>query len=249
MNLASKHSRQKQILGLILILVSLAPACLLINLNLPRVKNHDSPEFSLDTNGFDDSSCPEQNGFRICQPDGTLGQNGCDQLRLPGEVLSRLQPAFPLRLCLTVRSRSQPLAEGEYIYREGCLLSEYMRYAVVEDGQLKILKSLGDLMRTYAPIESEGEALSYALAATGLGVRYGLTAQTDLRYFVDKLEDTNVQQIPQGFRVHLFDYKVCGCGPHPTYAVDVLVTSDGQVRELNREKIFEDPAEDDLCVD
>ena len=116
-------------------------------------------------------------------------------------------------------------------------------------GQLRILKSIGDLGQTYAPIESEDEALSYALAATGLGVRYGLTAQTDLRYFVNRLEDTNVQQIPQGYQVHLFDYKVCGCGPHPTYAVDVLVTNDGQVRELNREKIYEDPAEDGLCVD
>ena len=249
MKLASTQRRRRQTLGLVIILVCLAPACQLINLNLPRVINHDSPEFSLDTTGFDDSSCPEQNGFRICQPEGALGQNGCEQLRLPGEVLSGLQPAFPLRLCLKRSNGSQPLAEGEFIYREGCLMSEYVRYAVIQDGQLKILKSISDMQNAYAPIESEGEALSYALAVTGLGVRYGLTAQTDLRYFVDRLEDTNVQQIPQGYRVHLFDYKLCGCGPHPTYAVDVLVTSDGQVRELSREKIFEDPAEDGLCVD
>jgi hypothetical protein len=246
---AAWPGRRNQILGLAIILGFLAPACLLTNLNLPRVKNHTSPEFSLDPAGFDDSSCPEQNGLRICQPDGALGQIGCEQLRQPGEVLGKLQPAYPLRMCLIRSVSGQPPAEGEFIYREGCLMSEYVRYVVMENGQLRILKSIADLQQTYAPIENEDEALSYALAATGLGVRYGLTTQADLRYFVKRLEDTNVQQIPQGYQVHLFDYKVCGCGPHPTYAVEVLVTSDGQVRELSREKIFEDPAEDQLCVD
>jgi hypothetical protein len=249
MKSSSKQSLNQQIFWLAMTLAFLAPACLLTNLNLPRVKNHAAPEFSLDTTGFDDSSCPEQNGLRICQPEGELGQKGCEQIRLPGEVLSELQPAYPLRMCLIRSVSGQPLAEGEFIYREGCLLSEYVRYAVVKDGQLRILKSLADLQQTYAPIESVDEALSYALAATGLGVRYGLTAQSDLRYFIKRLEDTNVQQIPQGYRVHLFDYKLCGCGPHPTYAVDVLVTSDGQMSELTREKIFEDPTEDQLCVD
>ena len=56
-------------------------------------------------------------------------------------------------------------------------MSEYVRYAIMQDGQLKVLKSIADLQQAYAPIESEDEALSYALAATGLGVRYGLTAQ------------------------------------------------------------------------
>jgi hypothetical protein len=249
MKLASQQDLRKQILGLVIIMLLLAPACQLVNLNLPRVKNHTPPEFNLNTTGFDDSSCPEQNGRRNCEPTGTLGQEGCEQLRLPGEVLGGLQPAYPIRLCLISSNGGQTLAEGDFIYREGCLISEYVRYAIIQDGQLRILKSVAHMQQAYAPIESEDEALSYALAASGLGVRYGLTAQTDLRYFVDKLEDTNVQQIPQGYRVHLFDYKLCGCGPHPTYAVDVLVTSDGQVRELSREKIFEDPAEDSLCVD
>lgn len=249
MELSSRRDVQKQILGLVIILVLLAPACQLINLNNPRVTNHPPPEFSLNTSVFDDSSCPEQNGLRNCETNGALGQKGCEQLRLPGEVLGGLQPSYPLRLCIIRADSGQPLAEGEFIYREGCLISEYVRYAIMQDAQLKILKSISDLQQAYAPIEGKDEALSYALAATGLGVRYGLTAQSDLRYFVDRLEDTNVQQVPQGYRVRLFDYKLCGCGPHPTYAVDVLVTSDGQVRELSREKIFEDPAEDQLCVD
>ena len=41
MKLASVHLPDKYILGLAILLVCLAPACQLANLNLPRVKNHD----------------------------------------------------------------------------------------------------------------------------------------------------------------------------------------------------------------
>ncbi len=188
-------------------------------------------------------------GARLVCRSGALGALGCAEIRLPGEVLGGLQPAYPLRACLAAHQPGERLAEGEFIYREGCLISDYIRYVVINDGGFVLLKSLADLQQAYAPIESEVEALSYALAASGLGVRYGLTSQPDLRYFVDQLEDTHVETVPQGYQVRLFDYKLCGCGPHPTYAVDVLVTSDGQLRELGREKIYEDPAEDKLCVD
>jgi hypothetical protein len=227
----------------------LASACQLLNLNMPRVKNHPQPRPSPNATVFDDSSCPEENGRLTCTPEGALGRLGCTEIRLPGQVLDGLQPAYPLRLCLAAHQPGERLAEGEFIYREGCLMAEYVRYVVIEDGGFVLLKSVADLQQTYGPIESEAEALSYALAASGLGVRYGLTSQPDLRYFVNQLEDTHVETVPQGYQVRLFDYKLCGCGPHPTYAVDVLVTRDGQIRELNREKIYEDPAEDKLCVD
>lgn len=239
----------KPILGILILAILLAPACRLASLSLPRVKNHAQPEISFPASEFDDAGCPEEYGRRRCQPDSALGQLGCEQIRPPGELLGALQPAYPMRLCLVLRNASQRLDKGEYVYREGCLMSEYVRYVIQKDGELAVLKSLADLQQTYAPIETENEALSYALAATGLGVRYGMTAQRDLRYFVDQLEDTNVRSVPEGYQVRLFDYKLCGCGPHPTFAVDVLVTRDGQIQELGREKIYEDPAEDKLCVD
>lgn len=233
----------------VLVLALLAPACQLINPKLPRVENHPQPEFPSEAATLDASSCQEQYGRWICAPESALGRLGCEQIRPVGDALGGLQPAYPMRACLALRTGDQPLAEGDFIYRDGCLMAEYVRYVILQDGQLRVLKSLADLQQVYAPIESEEEALSYALAASGLGVRYGITAQRNLRYFVDQLEDTHVETLPQGYRVHLFDYKLCGCGPHPTYAVQVLVTSDGQVQELSREKIYEDPAEDKLCVD
>lgn len=249
MRQTSGRGLPKRILAWVMVGMLLAPACQLLRPNLPRVEQHPQPEFNSETAAFDDSLCQEQYGRWICAPDSALGQLGCEQIRPPGEVLGGLQPAYPMRACLVLRQAGEPLAEGEFIYREGCLMAEYVRYVILEDGQFRVLQSLEDLQQVYAPIESEEEALSYALAASGLGVRYGITAQRNLRYFVDVLEDTYVETLPQGYRVHLFDYKLCGCGPHPTYAVDVLVSSDGQVQELSREKIYEDPAEDKLCVD
>ena len=244
-----RKGKLRAYLGIVVVGALLAPACLLSNLNLPRVKNHPQPEISPNAAEFNDMSCPEVNGRRSCAPDSALGVLGCAEIRPPGEVLDGLQPAYPLRVCVASHQPGVRLAEGEYIYSEGCRMPEYIRYVVIKEGGFVLLKSLADLQQTYAPIESNDEALSYALAASGLGVRYGITPQPDLRYFVDQIEDTHVETVPQGYQVRLFDYKLCGCGPHPTYAVDVLVTSDGQIRELSREKIYEDPAEDKLCVD
>lgn len=243
------RGQRKLILGLAMIMALLAPACRLFQPDLPEVINHSQPEFGATSTDFGETGCSEQYGRWICPPESALGRLGCEQIRPVGEVMGGLQPGYPLYVCLVFGEAGKPLPGDEFIYREGCLMAEYVRYAILQDGEWKLLKSAADLQRVYAPIETESEALSYALAASGLGVRYGITAQPDLRYFVDQIEDTHVAKEPQGFRVHLFDYRLCGCGPHPTYAVDILVTRDGQVVELSREKIYEDPAEDRLCVD
>jgi hypothetical protein len=243
------RGQRRLILGLAILAALLAPACRLFQPELPEVINYPQPEFSASSTAFGETGCREQYGRWICPPESALGRLGCEQIRPVGDVMSGLQPGYPLYVCLVQGEAGKPLAEDEYIYREGCLMVEYVRYAILEDGELRLLKSLADLQQTYAPIETESEALSFALAASGLGVRYGITAQPDLRYFVDQIEDSHVEESPQGFQVHLFDYQLCGCGPHPTYAVNLLVTKDGQVQELSREKIYEDPAEDKLCVD
>jgi hypothetical protein len=244
-----ERSKRRLLIGLTIAGSLLAPACLLFQPDMPNVKNYPTPETSASLTALGDLGCHEQYGRWICAPESQLGQLGCEQIRPAGEILSGLQPSYPMFVCLVQREAGKPLAESDYIYREGCLLAEYVRYVIQENGELRLLKSLADLQQVYAPVETEDEALSYALAASGLGVRYGITADPNLRYFVDEIEDTHVETVPEGFRVHLFDYKLCGCGPHPTYTVDVLVTKDGQVQELSREKVYEDPAEDKLCVD
>lgn len=242
-------SRKYQVIMILLAALSAAPACLFFGKSEPRVQNFPQPDIFLDQAGFDDSGCPEQNGQRRCAPESALGQLGCQQIRPAGDFLGGLRPVYPLRVCLAGKPGDPPPPENTYMFREGCLLAQYVRYVIQKDGTLARIQSKEDLQKTYAPIENNLEALSYALAATGMGVRYGLQPEQGLRYFVDELQDTSVKQIERGFQVHLYDYKVCGCGPHPTYAVDVLVTPLGEVEELGREKVFEDPAQDNLCVD
>ena len=68
-------------------------------------------------------------------------------------------------------------------------------------------------------------------------------------YFVDEIEDTHVETVDEGYRVHLFRYQVFGCGPHETTALTYLVRNSGDIEQISAEPIFKDPAEDDLCVD
>ena len=246
MNTKNLPKRGKQFLILAAILI-LTPACLLLNFSRPTVQNHPTSAITLDITGFDTALCNGENSDGICDPQSKLGALGCDQIRTPGDLLGGLQPFYPMRICLTGKPGATPPAQ--FIYKEGCLLAKFVRYVIYKDGQYRLIQSVADLQEIYAPIQSETEALSYALAATGLGVRYGLQAERGLRYFVDDLQDTFVRQTEQGYMARLYDYKLCGCGPHPTFAVDILITTDGQLKEISRVKVFEDPEEDNLCVD
>ena len=134
------------------------------------------------------------------------------------------------------------------VYKTGCLMPQLVRYLVFQDGKFKLTASLEAFRALYAPIESADEALSYALAVTGLSAQYNLKAGA-MRYKVSVLEDTHVEQSGEGFNVHLFYYQLCGCGPHGTSAVEVTVSRSGEVQQGERRLIFEDPSQDGLCVD
>jgi hypothetical protein len=216
---------------------------------MPRIQNHPQPDVFVESAGFDDALCPEKEGRRFCPPESELGTQGCEEIRPAGDILGGLRPIYPMQVCLFGRPGAPAPPDDEYIFREGCLLPKYIRYVILKDGRPRLIESKEELRQMFAPIENNLEALSYALAYSGLGVRYGLQPEPGLRYYVDELQDTHVRQIERGFLVHLYDYKACGCGPHPTSAVDLLVTPDGQVEEILREVVFEDPAEDDMCVD
>lgn len=242
--------RQWKLVGACALLGLLSIYCRLAGSGGPRVETYPQPTLTIQMDPFEDVGCPsDDSGFRRCPPESPMGALGCKFLRNPGDMLGGLNPAMPLVVCILRGKPGERLATDQYIYREGCLLPDYVRYIVRSENGFKSVNNLADLQALYAPIESDVEALSYALAATGLGVRYNLQATSNYRYFTDRLQDTHVKAVPEGYEVLLYDYKLCGCGPHPTFAVTVLVTSDGQVLERSRVKVFEDPAEDRLCVD
>jgi hypothetical protein len=144
---------------------------------------------------------------------------------------------------------------GYHLYTEGCMAPSLIRYVVYRDGQFQVIGSWLELQEVFAPIESPDEALSFAIALTGYSAYYGLEVEPGLTYFVDTLEDTHVvdtddgSETPGGYRVHLFYYELCGCGPHDTVSAKVFVTRSGQISSVERESVFKDPQDDGLCID
>ena len=141
------------------------------------------------------------------------------------------------------------MAASQYIYSEGCLRPQYLNYVIWENGSFRVLANQSELSAAYAPILTKDEALSYALAATGLAAYFDLQVPDTYRFFTKRLEDSHVEVTPDGYIVHLYHYQLCGCGPHTTTAVEILVHQDGRLKELSRTSVFEDPEQDGLCID
>ena len=208
-----------------------------------EVINHPAPAFMVNSDPFREGGCLDADQTCV-----ELAEMGCDTVTTAGDYLGGLEPAEPLVVCWQFDNQSDP-EEGIYLYREGCLFPEYVRYVIERDGQFVLIESLADLRDVYAAVSSQDEALSYALAATGISAYYGLEAPKGMRYFVNELEDSHVVETAGGYSVHLYDYALCGCGPHTTYQVEVMVTSGGDIEIVNREPAFEDPEDDDWCVE
>jgi hypothetical protein len=226
-----------------------------------EVDNHPKPQTSVDSVPFLDAGCSVDGyGTLSCDPDSPLAALECDLIFEPSDLLGALDPAMPIAECIVEPfsredwEKAALLIEeiessGDYFYTYGCLNPQFIRYVVHRDGSFKLLKNEDELRAVFAPVDSANEALAFAQAVTGFGGYFDLTKEPGLRYFVDVLEDTHVDEVDRGYQVLLYQYQFCGCGPHTTSAVDVLVTREGKVEVLHFEPAFEDPEEDDLCID
>jgi hypothetical protein len=163
------------------------------------------------------------------------------------DLLGGLDPKYPIIL-LAFQSFN-PDSQSTGVYSRGCLIHQDINYLVKRDNEVQLVGSLQEMMNLYAPIESENEALSYALAVTGYGAIYDLENHPDYKVISSPLEESYVKRTDDGFIVHLFDTFMCGCGPHITPAVDVLVRTDGTIAEVGRYDAFRDPELDQVCFD
>jgi hypothetical protein len=214
----------------------------------PTVIRHPAPELSVDASPFEGAGCQEssQAEFR-CPPDSPLGRLGCEWVGV-SDLLGGLEPRWPIASCSVLSN--QVLSEDEYVLPPHGLAPIWVRYVVFADGEFRVLASIADLRRQFAPIESPEEALSFAVAVTELTPFHDFEPAERLAFEVDTLEETHVEPASSGFVIHdLRYYKQFGCGPHPTSLVTVSVSREGVVEELERQRVFRDPAEDGLCVD
>lgn len=219
--------------------------------------NHPRPEVTVDFSPFEDAGCPpNEYGARYCEQDSPLGALGCDEIRKPSDLLGGLQPTYSIARCYIEPFLNQGdlgdaefPEDGTFFYNVGGLYPRFVRYVVFKDGGFELVHNQEELQALYAPIETEAEALAYALAVNQASAYFDLELDPELKYLVDKIEDTHVDQVDEGFRVHLFHYQFFGCGPHETYALTYQVTTSGEIEEINADPIYKDPADDDLCVD
>ena len=244
----------KKLLLPTLIILLLSLACRLGGFGRPKVTHYPQPNLALELEPFRAAGCTvDEYGRWTCPEASPINALGCDALITPDQLLGGLQPAYPLVVCsympLKYGENPRGSPSDEFLYNDGCMAAVYVRYAIEEDGQFLLLKNQGDLKATYAPIESPDEALSYALASSGLEARFNLETPLGYRYQVNQLEDTHVVETGDGYDVLLYHYQVCGCGPHTTSTVLLHVTAEGDIQEIERTPAFEDPKEDGLCVD
>ena len=247
----SKHT-----LVLISPIILFATGCQLISgLGRTPVANRPTPVVApLSMAPFEEAGCEaDEFGNWSCPEDGPIPALGCDAIGEPGKLLGALEPAYPIARCLYYPIQHQqenPDAMDETkLFNDGCLFPVYVRYVIFRDGEFSSMKTLEELQAVYAPIESPEEALSFALAATGLEAKYGLQRQPGFRYFQEPLEDTFVEEKEAGYEALLYHYQVCGCGPHTTSAVRLQVSREGAIEEISNNPVYEDPSEDGLCVD
>lgn len=162
--------------------------------------------------------------------------------------LAALFPKLPLAECEFEANWGKPTNDG--ILYLGCgMLPVYRKYIVFRNESFKIINNQAEFKKLFAPVESADEALAFAIALTKSEVRSDVQVPEGFVAESKDLTPTYVREVEGGYKVRLFGYNCSGCGPHHYFAMEYLVTKDGDVREISRENLYRDPKEDHLCVD
>jgi hypothetical protein len=211
----------------------------------PRIVHHPPPVIpEMNLEAFEKASVVENNPDLFYTsgsiPDSPLAALGCQEIARPSDPLGALTPAYPVAICRT-RERG--------LYSSGCMMPVNMRYVIFHEKQFEVIESLDEFQAFFAPIESASEALSYALATTGLSAVYGMQLPPGYSALTDTLEDTHVTDVETGYQINLYKSWHCGCGPEAMDMTTVLVTRAGAVTTLSQARVYEDASGNILCVD
>jgi hypothetical protein len=169
---------------------------------------------------------------------------GCMQTSNASRALENLSPQLPLVECLFL---SKDYNSEEGIVREGCMMPLFRRYIAKQGEELMLISSREEFLSIFAPVETKEEALAFAVALTSSLPRYDTSVPEGYFPVMSSIRPTYEKETEEGYLVHLFDSELCGCGSHPYYAIDYLVTKAGNVTELSREKVYDSTMQ--ICVD
>lgn len=218
-------------------LVSLICACMLMPGSIASDIRNDS-------NAFIDAGCFAEDFGINCDSPGLDERFRCMQISNASQALENLSPPLPIVECLF---QSEDYNSQEGIVREGCMMPLFRKYIAKQGEKFKLIESIEDFRSIFAPVETKEEALAFGVALTSSLPRYDTSVPEDYFQVSSSIRPTYAKETERGYLVHLFDKEICGCGSHPYFAIDYLVTRDGNVTELSREEAFNSTMQ--ICVD
>ncbi len=197
-----------------------------------RVSEYPPLDWAINTQVFSDLGCIGE----LPESCTELIALGCDEIRGPRFHLGGLQPPYAVMEC--IHESGEP-PDREYFKQPSGLDTRYRSYVIFQDGKYRLMIKQSEFKEIFVPVESTDEALSYAMAMTGLSARYDIDPNANVDYLVNVIEETHVEETPDGYHVYLFDWDhKMGCDIHSFYALKVLVTPDGEVHEAERGEIY-----------
>ncbi len=197
-----------------------------------------------DSNAFIEAGCLAEDFSLNCDDLGLGERFSCMRIINASPALENLSPQLPIVECLYL---SEDYNSQEGILREGCMMPLFRKYIIKQGDEFKLIESIEDFRSIFAPVETKEEALDFGVALTSSLPRYDTSVPEDYYQVSSSIRPTYAKETEGGYLVHLFESELCGCGSHPYYAIDYLVTRDGNVTELSREEVFNSTMQ--MCVD
>jgi len=193
----------------------------------------------------------QSENYATCPAESIPKKMGCDSLTTPPDYLNLIDTDSQFVLCSYTPQLQNPPDETESkgLYNSGCSLTVHQRLLAYKDGDYLLLRDIEDLKYYFTPIDNQEKALGYAIAVTGYSPIYSFDQMENYRILVNELEPTHIQSSNESYEINLFDHQICGCGPHPYLMKKVKITIVGDFEMLESTPVFENPEEDDLCVD
>jgi hypothetical protein len=160
----------------------------------------------------------------IIDKDGVGGQGSWDT--------SALSPAYPV-LGYSVSTIPDPKEDLKNSF------GGHEAFIIKKSGKFYLVNSKDDLKHFYAPINSEQEALSFAILSTGSKPIYDLKGYEFRNLSSKVFERSHVEKVSGGYIVNLFENKFDNCGYMPMYGINYMVTDDGDVKTLSKNFLYE----------
>jgi hypothetical protein len=178
----------------------------------------------------------------------------CDEIMTPPAQSAGLKPLFPFVQCIKrVRLERKKVSGemkefGDYIRTIGDPDRVGLLRFIFWDNGFHLIKTQEEFKKTFSPIESEDEAVSYAVTLTGDEALYNIKVPKRENVFVDEIEDTHVLRTENGYVVNLFRHFLYGCGTHPVFSKKYFIGTDGGIKLLEKKKLFIYPEETGKCL-